>query len=305
MSNIVPAGQNLPAVLGEYNGVTIGYDPSGDGMVNATAMCKAAGKLWADYWRTQQTQAFADELSRSMGIPIDLLVVTVSTGVNARRGTWVHPDVAIDLAKWCSPAFQVWATQRIRQYLITGRLPALHPEHQEAQLATRDPALLEILGAVKEGQRQQAQMLTAVQEDFRFGYAILESMKRRSPKQIERAVVTDLMRSEPGMREPKIKGLSGTPDLVTRMEVIEVKHHKDWRHAIGQVRDYYDHVVAAFGPRRKRIHLFCEPGEDTPPPDKVREIEERCFHEGIRLTWHEWSNFVAPSVQKMLPLFGE
>lgn len=49
---------------------------------NATAMCKAGGKLFGDYRRLQATGAFLDALSGSMGIPIDQLVVIVSTGTN-------------------------------------------------------------------------------------------------------------------------------------------------------------------------------------------------------------------------------
>jgi hypothetical protein len=71
-----------------------------DGYINATAMCQAAGKEWADYRRLQATEAFLSELSGSMGIPIDLLTHSVVRGPNHARGTWVHPLVAVNLAQW-------------------------------------------------------------------------------------------------------------------------------------------------------------------------------------------------------------
>ena len=37
------------------------------------------------------------------------------------EGTWVHPDVAIDLASWCSAKFQVAVVKLIRRY-IAGEL---------------------------------------------------------------------------------------------------------------------------------------------------------------------------------------
>jgi hypothetical protein len=43
-----------------------------DGYINLTAMAQANGKLIADYLRLDSTNAFLAELSRSMGIPIDL-----------------------------------------------------------------------------------------------------------------------------------------------------------------------------------------------------------------------------------------
>ena len=42
-----------------------------DGYINATAMCKAAGKKINDYGRLSTTQAFLKELSSETGIPAD------------------------------------------------------------------------------------------------------------------------------------------------------------------------------------------------------------------------------------------
>ena len=78
-----------------------------DGYLNATAMCQAAGKLFGHYRENKQTRAFLEELKGSIGIPIDQLVVSVTTGENDVRGTWVHPYVAIHLAQWLSPRFAV------------------------------------------------------------------------------------------------------------------------------------------------------------------------------------------------------
>ena len=41
-----------------------------DGFINATEICKAAGKNFADYTRTQNTKDFLEALSADMGIPI-------------------------------------------------------------------------------------------------------------------------------------------------------------------------------------------------------------------------------------------
>jgi hypothetical protein len=41
-----------------------------DGYVNATAMCKAVGKNFADYRRLAATEGFLKELASVMGIPI-------------------------------------------------------------------------------------------------------------------------------------------------------------------------------------------------------------------------------------------
>lgn len=93
-----------------------------DGYVNATAMCKAGGKLFGHYRENRQTKDFLAALSRSIGIPIDQLVATSSTGANEARGTWVHPQVAINLAQWISPEFAVKVTQWVFDWM-SGKIP--------------------------------------------------------------------------------------------------------------------------------------------------------------------------------------
>jgi hypothetical protein len=91
----------------DWNGRLIGRRAA-DGYVNATAMCKANRRLWADYARQIRTAEYLRALSGSMGIPIDLLMQVIRTGPNDLRGTWVHPRLAVDLARWISPHFAVW-----------------------------------------------------------------------------------------------------------------------------------------------------------------------------------------------------
>jgi len=71
-----------------------------------------------------------------MGIPIDRLVVTVITGINTNRGTYVHPDVAVNLAQWCSPKFAVAVSRWVREWL-SGNFPTKLPYHLERYLANR------------------------------------------------------------------------------------------------------------------------------------------------------------------------
>ena len=80
----------------------------GDGYADATAMCQANGKRWPDYIRLDTASAYLQALAASLGIPADQLVISTTTGPNHLRGTWVHPRLAVDLARWLSPEFAVW-----------------------------------------------------------------------------------------------------------------------------------------------------------------------------------------------------
>lgn len=91
-----------------------------DGYINATAMCTAAGKLFADYARLKTTSAFLIVLEGDMGIPISELIQAVRGGGPNVQGTWIHPKVAIHLAQWLSPEFAVRVVNWVHEWL-TGR----------------------------------------------------------------------------------------------------------------------------------------------------------------------------------------
>jgi hypothetical protein len=105
----LPPAQPAPAQIEarEWNGHAI-QRRQVDGYVNATAMCKANGKHLPHYLANGRTTEYLQALSGSVGIPADLLKVSIGTGPNHLRGTWIHPRLAVDLARWISPAFAVW-----------------------------------------------------------------------------------------------------------------------------------------------------------------------------------------------------
>lgn len=115
------------------------HQRSSDGYVNATALCRAVGKQFNDYSRTKTTQAFLGALSRSTGIPVDRLIITITDGDNYRRGTWVHPQVAINLGQWCSPEFAVAVAQFVNAW-ATGSIktPPQMPYHLKRYMDNMD-----------------------------------------------------------------------------------------------------------------------------------------------------------------------
>ena len=88
-----------------------------DGYINATAMCKAAGKQFNDYWRLKTTPEFAEVLSAETGIPVTELIQSVRGGDPYLQGTWIHPRVAIHLAQWLSPKFAVAVSKWVMDWL--------------------------------------------------------------------------------------------------------------------------------------------------------------------------------------------
>jgi hypothetical protein len=117
-----------------------------DGYINATAMGKAYGKQFYDYSKTDRATAYMQALSKQLWsvdpqtedpfyllptnigsenlnpqLKKDLLVDTHS---RSREGTFIHPRLAIDFARWLSPEFAVWMDQWFLDSIVP-KTPAL------------------------------------------------------------------------------------------------------------------------------------------------------------------------------------
>ena len=126
------ASDQYELVPHSYQGALIQQRAS-DGYINATAMCKAAGKKWNDYARLSTTSAFMSELSSVAGIPATELTHSIQGGNPDLQGTWIHPQVAIHLAQWLSAAFAVRVSASITRSRAWTR--AFAPIRRKASLA--------------------------------------------------------------------------------------------------------------------------------------------------------------------------
>lgn len=96
-----------------YQGSSITFQRGDSVMVNATEMAKPFGKRPAKWIELPSTQEFISTLKAIR--KSDRLIETVN-GV----GTWLHEDVALEFARWLSPAFAIWCNDRIKELLQTG-----------------------------------------------------------------------------------------------------------------------------------------------------------------------------------------
>ena len=144
-----------------YDGSSITFAKKGETiMVNATQMAKPFGKLTKDWLKTNQCKEFLSALSEGRKI-LSSDLVKVTYGNNG--STWMQEDVAIEFARWLSPAFAIWCNDRIKElmkYGITATeatiekvmndpdswiklLQTLKEERQQRQLAESKASLLE------------------------------------------------------------------------------------------------------------------------------------------------------------------
>ena len=105
----------------QYNGTPITFQIGGTLMVNATQMAKPFGKQPIFWLNNQSTQEFLTQLSELRNLSsADLVRVTKGGNDKKLQGTWMHEDVALEFARWLSPAFAIWCNDRIKELLLTG-----------------------------------------------------------------------------------------------------------------------------------------------------------------------------------------
>lgn len=104
----------------QFNNQEISFDLSGQGMINATEMAKANGKLIANFFENKETDQYLEALSADIGIPISDLYVSKKGGNN--QGTWVHRRLAIRIAQWCSAEFAVQVDSWIEELFLNGKV---------------------------------------------------------------------------------------------------------------------------------------------------------------------------------------
>lgn len=110
----------------QYNGSPITFQKGDSVMVNATQMAKPFGKEPKFWLMNQSTTDYLNELSKVRNLTLTDLVQVTKGGNNP--GTWMHEDVAMEFARWLSPAFAIWCNDRIKellQYGMTATQPTL------------------------------------------------------------------------------------------------------------------------------------------------------------------------------------
>ena len=113
-----------------------------DGFINITNLCKAGGKLFADWSRLKKTDSFKQILSSTMGIPI-VDILKHELGGNGERHTWAHPQIAINIAQWISPEFDVLVSKWVYEIMLTGKVDIRNNKTtQELDIMNKENKLL-------------------------------------------------------------------------------------------------------------------------------------------------------------------
>jgi hypothetical protein len=113
--------QNIYSLKGDTNEDIITEIDLSTGFINATKMCKSAGKFWGNYYENKSTKDFIRELCIILNCKQEQILSSKKGGGTASPGTWVHSTIATNLASWCSAEFgakvSIWIEKAKKEIL--------------------------------------------------------------------------------------------------------------------------------------------------------------------------------------------
>lgn len=161
---IAPVSDGAPSQIFNYNTNPVTFRTiDGALMVNATQMAKPFGRMVYDWVRLPSTKAFVSALVEKRAVSFARksrkhkihtynllqnsgLSIAKCGGLDIGGGTYFHEDIAIEFARWLSPAFAVWCNDRIKELF---RQSVTHPQPQE-QPQPQAITIDDVLGRLRE-----------------------------------------------------------------------------------------------------------------------------------------------------------
>lgn len=103
-----------------------------DGYINLNQLCKAGGKEFRKWKENKKSKAFiqafysSGRILPSSGKNLPVEIIKYNAGGNGERHHWGHPMIAINVAQWISPLFDVQVSKWVFELLITGKVVIGH-----------------------------------------------------------------------------------------------------------------------------------------------------------------------------------
>lgn len=114
-----------------------------DGYIYATGLCSVSGKRMHNWLRLRETKNLQTEIEKKLEETIvtqkgvtKLAIEKYQSGNAYTQGTWIHPDLGLNLAQWCSPNFSAQVSKWLRELIFTGTVE-LGKEKTDEEISTK------------------------------------------------------------------------------------------------------------------------------------------------------------------------
>lgn len=133
-----------------FNNISVSFRE--DGYLNATAIAEHFGKRVQHYLNNDRTQEYIAALieflseAEKTASQSDLVIIKKGNSKNFKQGTWLHPKLAVDFARWLNPKFAVWCDEQIEHLLKNGQMPTVQPAlpHNPYTFSEEDAQVLDM-----------------------------------------------------------------------------------------------------------------------------------------------------------------
>lgn len=150
-----------------YKGSSVTFSNENGMWVNATEMAKPFDKFPYDWLQLQSSKDFLSALVSIRGLNYENRGINyeessqfIKTVEGRNGGTWFHEDVAIEFARWLSPAFAIWCNDRIKE-ILTGTM-AKYPMSSDEAIAYGYGKALEKISRQSNVIKKQGKRITAL-----------------------------------------------------------------------------------------------------------------------------------------------
>lgn len=100
---------------GKFSGLDI-IIMNKNGYINATKICDNKNETFNNWIKERESLDYIDFLSAKINIPRDDMITDVDDNNNDVVGTYVHPELIVNIASWCSPSFACKVNRCVLDY---------------------------------------------------------------------------------------------------------------------------------------------------------------------------------------------
>lgn len=90
-----------------------------DGYIYGTGLCKITNKRMYNWLRLKETKLLMKQIEEKSLIGTNIIEIHKGGNNKDCQGTWIHPDLGLNLAQWCSPHFSYQVSKWLRELLFT------------------------------------------------------------------------------------------------------------------------------------------------------------------------------------------
>lgn len=128
-----------------------------NGYVNATKLCADASKRFCHWRENDSSKVTRKEVCKRRGLEAGEDIITITKGSNKTKGSYVHPNLIVHIAIWCSPIYSVNVSEIMNNYHINAVI-----EEKDRLLKKKGDKIDRLLAKLDEMQKEDKKQMNLI-----------------------------------------------------------------------------------------------------------------------------------------------